>query len=90
MPPRLPPPVPLMWISHAGKHTQQVCLTATVCLPATIQNQGHLQPKPAAHTKEESQIRLNLKVVPVWVEMQMLHEEQVIPVEILTVNTVNP
>lgn len=58
-----PPPMPLMWISHAGKHTQQVCLTTTVCLPAKIQDTGHLQPKPAAHAKEENKIHLNLKVI---------------------------
>lgn len=80
--------MPLMWISHAGKHTQQVCLTATVCLPAKIQDAWHLQPKPAAHTKEENKLYPNLEVKLVWVEMQMLHEKQVIPVEITTVNTV--
>lgn len=58
-----PAPMPLMWISHAEKHTQHIGLTATVCLPAKIQDAGHVQHKPLAHTKEVNKIHLNLKVI---------------------------
>lgn len=67
-----PPQMPLMWISHADKHTQQVCLTARVCLPAQIQDTDHLQQKPPAHKEEENKIYQNLKEIAAqtWCEWQ--------------------
>lgn len=76
----LPPPLmPLMWISHADKHTQQVCLTARVCLPAQIIfNKNHQLTRKRKNLPEP--IRKSCKEL-VWMVVQMLHEEQVIQIK---------
>lgn len=66
-----PAPMPLMWISHAEKHTQHIGLTATVCLPAKIQDAGHVQHKGGKQNPFEPKSNNHTEL---WWVVQMQHE----------------